>query len=503
MFLCEVMDINITDFVFKEDQKNNIAVHYCDKLISYNDLDLYSDKTAAYINERYGNGKETVGLFINGSIEFCIGLFAVLKSGKVVMPINVKSKSEEIERLINYLGIRLFISDKNDFQRLAGLNDNCTDIMLLDDKGTFEMVRGADSTDKKYNDPELEDVAVILHTSGSLSYPKSVMLTHKNIISSAEAIAEDLEITHEDRSLIILPVYYSSALIGQMFAHMMKGAEVFFTNLILSPKAIFKCIEENRITDLSMVPGLMNETEAMLDKLQKYDVSSLRYICVSGGAVQGKRANHLANAYPHIKLVRTYGLTETSTRVSHYRQPKDTVTDTCAGFNLTDCSVEIRKKNSDSPYGDIYVKGCNVMKGYYKRSDITSSVMSDGWLDTGDAGYIDEHGQLHVIGRNKNIIIRNGENLYPEEIEEVMCGFPPVKEAYVYGVDDDISGQVPLAEVVIYDGFLFDENELMNYCRQKMTGSKVPVKYKVVDEIPKTSNGKIKRRKDIKEWKEN
>ncbi len=495
------MYMNITDYVFTADHAERLAFFFCDKELTYHDLDVYSDSIAAYIKNRFGSGKEAIGLFISGSLNFCTGLFSVLKSGKAVVPINVGSKAGEIERLIKYLGIRLFISDSTAYEKLIALTERDFGIILLKEQGGFEYIGTTDSFSKNYSDPELDDVAVILHTSGSLSTPKSVMLTHRNIITSAQAIGDDLTITAEDRSLIILPVYYSSALIGQLFAHMFKGAAVFFTNIILSPKAIFMNIEKYRITDLSMVPGLMNETEAMLGKLERYDVSSLRYICVSGGAVQGKRANHIANAYPTVQLIRTYGLTETSTRVSHYRQDADTVTDTCAGKTLADCIVKVRKLGKDAVYGDIYVKGDNIMKGYYKRREDTGRVLSDGWLDTGDVGFVDKNGQLHVIGRKKNIIIRNGENIYPEEIEEVICGFPSVKEAYVYGVDDEMLGQVPEADVVLFDGAEFDENELMGYCRSKMTGSKVPVKYNVTDGIPKTSNGKIKRRKDIATWK--
>ena len=495
------MYVNITDHVFTADHAERLAVSFCDKELTYNDLDVYSDNIAAYIKNRFGSGKEAVGLFISGSLNFCTGLFSILKAEKAVVPINVGSKAEEIERLVRYLGIRLFISDSTAYEKLIAITERDFGIIILDEQGSFEYIGTTDSISKDYSDPELDDVAVILHTSGSLSTPKSVMLTHRNIINSAKAIGDDLAITAEDRSLIILPVYYASALIGQLFAHMFKGAAVFFTNKILSPKAIFMNIGKYRITDFSMVPGLMNETEAMLGRLERYDVASLRYICVSGGAVQGKRANHLANAYPKVQIIRTYGLTETSTRVSHYRQPMDTVTDTCAGKTLTDCTVEVRKLGEDTPYGDIYVKGDNIMKGYYKRSNDNDRVLSNGWLNTGDVGFIDEYGQLHVVGRKKNIIIRNGENIYPEEIEEVICGFDTVKEAYVYGVEDDILGEVPAADVVLFEGARFDENELMEYCRSKMTGSKVPVKYNVTDEIPKTSNGKIKRRKDIVTWK--
>ena len=152
-------------------------------------------------------------------------------------------------------------------------------------------------------------------------------------------------------------------------------------------------------------------------------------------------------------------MTEASTRISHYVEQPDVINDTCVGKCIPNVKVRIVDKNENDcrigEIGEITVKGPNVMKGYYMRTDETEKVMINGWLHTGDLGRIDEENNLYIVGRRKNIIIRNAENIYPEEIEGVLNSCPQIKESFVYGEPHELLGEVPAAIIVINDGFEF------------------------------------------------
>lgn len=292
-------------------------------------------------------------------------------------------------------------------------------------------------------------------------------------------------------------MYYISAVVSQFLTHLYAGGAVSFMETLFSPVNLFYSLKNFSITNFSCVPYMLLEILNQKEKIMNYEISSLRYVCFGGAPAPGRKINELANLFPDVQFVKTYGLTESSTRVSHYFEDKNTINNNCVGKHIPDVKYIIVDENDNEcktgEIGEIAVKGNNVMKGYYLRRRETEMALRNGWLHTGDLGWIDNENNLYVVGRKKNIIIRGGENIYPEEIEDILNNHPNIKESLVYGVYHETLGEVPEAEITLNSEGDFNLQELINYCYNNLSNSKVPLRFKVVDGIDKTSNGKISR----------
>jgi len=191
-----------------------------------------------------------------------------------------------------------------------------------------------------------------------------------------------------------------------------------------------------------------------------------------------------------------YGQTETSTRISHLLPKNSKIKIGSVGKPIPGVELKIvndeGKEAQIEEIGEIIVKGSNIMKGYYKRNELTQQSIHDGWLFTGDMGKLDRDGFLYIVGRKKNVIIKGGMNIYPEEIEEIILLNPIVEEVCVYGESNELLGEVPIARVILKSNAVnIKEDDLKRYCFRNMTSFKIPDRFEFVTELPKTDSGKI------------
>lgn len=483
--------MNLIDLIKKKVYQDNIAIVTQNEKISYRELLTLSLRLSSIINNNYGKGKESIGVFLPGSLDYAIAFCGIAASNKVVVPLNINMKKAEFLRQIKYLHIRAVVTNDVYLKKLSELsNDNIDIINVKSNKIQYSKFSSIPLNE--YEKEELEDVALILHTSGSFKAPKSVMLSHYNLISCAESIAHNLDVTDKDVTLIVLPMYYASAVIAQFLVHLLVGGTIFFMNNIFTPCNLFYNIEKYNITNFSCVPKMLIDILNDIDKLKEYNFFSLKFVCFGGAAAPGEKINKLVRYFKYVRFIKTYGLTEASTRVAHYIEKADVVNDNCVGISIPNinykivddygCECEIGKS------GEVLVSGPNIMKGYYSCPQETKKAIQDGWLRTGDIGKIDSDFNLYIIGRKKNIIIRNGENIYPEEIEEIIDNYPFVCESFVYGEKHETLGEVPVAKIVVDDNF--ELQRLLNYCYSCMSNTKIPVRFDIVKYIEKTSNGK-------------
>lgn len=213
-----------------------------------------------------------------------------------------------------------------------------------------------------------------------------------------------------------------------------------------------------------------------------------------------EKLRELITSFPEIGFVQTYGQTEASPRITCLL-PEDSLRKIgSVGKPIPGVQVAI-VDDTGTPVepgqpGEIIVHGKNVMKGYYKKPENTEKAIQNGWLHTGDIGRYDDEGYIYLVGRKKNIIISGGINIYPEEVEEMLLSHPAVKEACVTGVNHEWLGEVPIAKVVLHEGESISVNALINYCCENLSGYKVPERISIVDSLPKTYTGKMKRVRD-------
>ncbi|AGX05760.1 acyl-CoA synthase [Bacillus sp. NRRL B-14911] len=350
-----------------------------------------------------------------------------------------------------------------------------------------------------------EDIALLQYTGGTTGFPKGVMLTHRNLVSNASMCQAWLYKCRRGEEIVLglLPFFHVYGMTTVMILSIMQAYK-----MVLLPKfdaeTTLKTIQKQRPTLFPGAPtiyiGLLNHPD-----LQKYDLSSIDS-CISGSAPLPVEVQQRFEEVTGGKLVEGYGLTESSPVThSNYLWDRPRVKGSIGvPWPDTDAAVfsmENGEKLPPGEVGEIAVKGPQVMKGYWNRPEDTAQTLRDGWLLTGDLGYMDESGYFYVVDRKKDMIIAGGFNIYPREIEEVIYEHPGVQEVVAAGIPDPYRGETVKAYIVMKEGHEASEEELNDFARKHLAAYKVPRIYEFRSELPKTAVGKILRRALVEEEK--
>lgn len=502
----------IRDLLYRQKNNSNTAIIQGDRKISFVEWNRAASDCSKLINELLTRESANIAVIIPNSIEYAIAYFSIQYANRVVVPIGPKSTQSEILSTLEYCEVDLIVTDDQNFDGVETilknspfksylLNINNLKVVVVNPEKTMRF-----KTSYLVAEPDSEDdTAILLHTSGTTNAPKRVMLTHKNLICNVESNILSLELRSNDVVLIALPMYFGYCNTAQFLTHLYLGAKIVILDSLFMPKQFLKDIEKHQITNFTAVPTMLLMLLSYRYSNQ-YDISSLRYICFGGGRMPVDKLSELIEKYPTVGFVQTYGQTECSPRVTALLPQFSSKKVGSVGKPIPNVKAIIVDEdgNSCSPFssGEIYVSGNNVMKGYYKRPDITRKTIVDGWIHTGDVGYQDEEGFIYLNGRIKNMIISGGINIYPEEIEQILLSYNGIKEAVVVGEDDDLLGEVPVAKIVVSKSI--DIGDLKTYCRRVMSDYKVPTKFDIVEDLPHTYNGKNVRffTKDLREHKQ-
>ncbi len=349
------------------------------------------------------------------------------------------------------------------------------------------------------------DLALLQYTGGTTGFPKGVMLTHRNLVANTAMCRAWLYKCERGKETVlgILPFFHVYGMTTVLLLSVLEG-----NKMVLMPKFdagdTLKTIQKQKPTLFPGAPtiyiGLLNHPD-----IEKYDLSSIDS-CISGSAALPVEVQQKFEQITGGKLVEGYGLTESSP-VTHanflWDMPriKGSIGVPWPNTDAVIFSMENGEKLPPGEIGEIAVKGPQVMKGYWNRPDDTEQTLRDGWLLTGDLGYMDEEGYFYVVDRKKDMIIAGGFNIYPREIEEILYEHPAVQEAVVAGIPDPYRGETVKAYIVLKDGNDVSEEDLNVFVRKHLAAFKVPRVYEFREELPKTAVGKILRRALIDEEK--
>ena len=490
----------LTELLERQKDNEKMAIRYGDNEIKFSDWYSCSHSLSCVLNEVFEKNSYNVAIFLPNSINYAIAYFSILFANGVIVPIGVQSKRIEIISTLEYCEIDVIITSL-EYRDL--LNDYLCDykyevsLIFIEDYSIESINTGKRFSYKSFADKNAgteDDVAIMLHTSGTTSNPKRVMLTHSNIINNIESNIKSLNLTEKDKVLISMPMYFGYCNTAQFLTHLYLGASIVIMHGKFFPKLFFEIIQTENITTFTGVPSML----LMLLEYRyssNYDIKSLRYICFGGGKMPVESLKKLINAFDSIGFVQTYGQTEASPRITALL-PVDSLRKIgSVGLPIPNVKIKIVDEAggclSSNEIGEIVVQGKNVMKGYYKQEIATKNAVKNGWLYTGDLGYLDDEGYLYLTGRKKNIIISGGINIYPEEVEEILLQHPNIADVCVIAFEHKLLGEVPAARVV-----LKNKNGIMDFksfCKNKLTDYKIPVSFEIVDKLDKTYNGKIKR----------
>jgi long-chain acyl-CoA synthetase len=429
---------------------------------------------------------DRVGLWLKNCPEFIPALFGVWQAGAVAVPINNFLKPAEVQFILADAGIGVLILDETMNEGFAKLAADRPGLKSL----RVESFGGGDGA-AGAGEAGMDEgaLAVIIYTSGTTGHPKGAMLSHGNLLANVESCRQVLKAVGEDRFVVLLPLFHSFMLTVGLLLPMLIGGSIVLIKTLHPPKNILMEIIQHRATLLPAVPQFFR---ALAHHPAPVDLP-LR-VCISGGApLPAETLREFTRRFP-IPLLEGYGLSEASPVVSFtpIRGPWKAGS---IGVPILNVEMSIQNEAGEmlppGQAGELCVRGANVMQGYWNQPAATAEVMRAGWLLTGDIGYRDADGYFYITDRKTDMLLVNGINVYPREIEEVLYQFPGVREAAVIGIPDNRKGEQPLAFVARHEGITVEERSLLDYVRERLAEYKVPRRVVFVDALPHNVTGKI------------
>lgn len=438
-------------------------------------------------------------------------VFSVAKAGMVCVPLNYRSVSRELAYFINNSELKALILEKEFSevvgsirQELAGVKSFICLDATLENMLSYEQLIKSFPPDEPKAEAKEDDAAVLFYTSGTTGLPKGSVHTHKGLV--AETIVPHRELSPDDIALCVMPFFHVGGSAAYLFPCFYFGA----TTIILKrfdAGLMLQTIEKEKVTNTCVVPVMLARLMEHQD-FRKYDLSSLRSITYTGAPMPAETLRNGLKEFGNI-FVQALGQTEANlltvlTKEDHQIGMTQKGSKLLESVGKSYYKGEIKivdEKNKEVPageVGEIVSTSPRIMKEYWKQPEETAKIMSGGWLHTGDMGRADKDGYIYLVDRAKDMIISGGENIYSREVEQVLETHPAVLEAAVVGVPDKKWGESVKAIVVLRKGAKASEDEIIDYCKDRLASYKKPRTVEFWDSLPKNPSGKILK-KDIRE----
>lgn len=410
--------------------------------------------------------------------------FMAIASCCTAVPLNPAYRAEEFRFYLSRLNASALVVNAEDqtgvknIARQLGLNI----INLVPGAGAFELHGAVNRSSVQTGFAESDDIALILHTSGTTSAPKIVPLTHRNICAMAKNNQVSLELTETDLCLNIMPLFHSTGLVGVVLASLVSGAGVVCPPGFYAPQ-FFDWLNEFKPTWFTAVPSMHQAILARARTHSENPVQTrLRFLRSSSSALPQQLMSDLEQLF-QAPVIESYGMTECGMIACNPLPPRIRKPRSAGVATTIDIKVGAE--------GEILLRGACVMSGYEAEPEVNEESFSNGWFRTGDQGFLDDDGYLFITGRLKEIINRAGEKIAPLEIDQALLEHPLVEQAVTFPVPNDLLGE-EVAAAVVLSGEV-DEKELREFVFSKLAPFKVPRQILIVDEIPKGSFGKLQR----------
>ncbi|MFJ2755526.1 class I adenylate-forming enzyme family protein [Nocardioides sp. NPDC087217] len=427
---------------------------------------------------------DVVALRLTNRVEFVILLFAAWRIGATITPVNPALTPGEVTRQLEDSQTKLVVIE-DDSEPVPGVESLYLSGLRYDLAGDVD-------AEEPVGDPDA--LALLIYTSGTTGVPKGVMLDHANLDAMTEMGRAGLQLGPTDRCLLILPLFHVNGIVVSVLSPLLVGASVVIAERF-NPNTFFETVERVRPTFFSAVPTIYSMLAALPEEARP-DTSSVRFAVCGAAPASAELLARFETRYG-FPLVEAYGLSEAT--CGSTINPVDGLRK-AGTVGLPFPGQDLRILGPDGAplpqgqVGEVVVSGPNVMRGYLGRPEETAAVITDGWLRTGDVGFLDEDGYLTVVGRSKDMIIRGGENIYPKEIEDVLAADPAVLEAAVVGMPDEKWGEVVVAFLQPRPGATIDLESVEDLCKQHLSPYKRPVSLVVLEALPKNAVGKLDKR---------
>jgi acyl-CoA synthetase (AMP-forming)/AMP-acid ligase II len=466
------------------------------------------ENSSAFAASLAGMGVETgdrVALWMKNSLEYILSFYGILKAGGVVVPISTHYGEREVLHQLRETEVKSLITLDNLYAQVGNLMSEVQELRFIVLEGQGEpppntipfssLLGGSDRLDRSIGiDPE-ERIAVLPFSSGTTGLPKGVMLTHFNLLSCLYQVVQVHEISETDVMINQLPFFHIYGMTVLMGTSIMAGATQVLASRFRPIDDFLSLFETYRPTLFFTVPLIVQEF-CHHPKVLTMDWSRLRYVN-AGGAILSPEVQERFTQITRVPVMVGYGLTESSptTHVTPIRKikvgsiglplslTKDKIVDPETGAELQPREV-----------GELWIRGPQVMKGYYNNPEATAQTLVNGWLRTGDLAWKDEEGYVFIVDRLKEVIKCKGLQVAPAEIENILVSHPDIKDAAVIGETHPEYGEVPIAYVVLQEKASLSPEAIIEYAAQGLAKYKRLAKVVFTEMIPRSASGKVLRR---------
>lgn len=461
---------------------------------TFKELNDAADKLAFSLEKEGIEPEDKVIILLQNGFEFVVSYFALLKIGAIVVPTNVNLTAREVTGIFKDANASAIITGD---ERIEELTDIAAKLHISTGMGNEKWLSIHSLIDiqtvKRYESTFNEsDVSTILYTSGTTGKPKGVVFQNRSILSVAQMICIEMNLTEHSRSLLMMPLSHSAPLHLFFVSALMVGATAV-TRKEFHPLHLLQAIEEERITHFFGAPVAFLYAAQIYEK-QPFDISSMEWFVYGGSPMGANEVAYIKNTFETDRLTCVYGLTEAGPSGAllfpeEHDEKVGSVGRRASLFTELQIVDERGKKVEPQVIGEIVLRGLGMMKGYYNNEEETEKAFLNGWLRTGDLAQYDDDGYIWIVDRVKDMIISGGVNIYPFEIEKELMKHEAIQDVAVIGIPHREWGETVKAFYVAESEIA--EEEIKTFLRDSLASHKIPRIYERINEIPRNATGKI------------
>ncbi len=442
--------------------------------------------------------------------------YATAKLGAIFVPLNFRAKADELTYMLNNSEASLLFVGERYVDLVNSIRPQIPSVKHLicietkpEGMLNYDELLASAPPDEVFTEVTDDDVTILMYTAGTTGRPKGVPLTHNSFSVYILGNVTPADPETEETNVLTVPLYHVAG--AQAMLAATYGGRTLAMMRQFDVKEWMETVQREKANRAMLVPTMLKRVIDDPD-FGKYDLSSLKVITYGAAPMPFEVIKKAIEVFPGVMFINAFGQTETASTITMLG-PEDHIIEgteeekekklrrlaSSIGRPMDDVEIKIideeGKELPPGEVGEIVARGPRVMSGYWKDPEKTAKALTpDGWLHTGDMGYMDEEGYIYLAGRGDDMIIRGGENISPEEVENVLYAHPAVEEAAVIGIPDPEWGQEPRAIVVLKKGMTATAEELIEFCRQRLSSFKRPRSVVFIDELPRTSTGKVLKR---------
>jgi acyl-CoA synthetase (AMP-forming)/AMP-acid ligase II len=509
--------VNTTDFL-------NIATAICpDKTAIVFEGKRYTFSQLSERVNRLANGLLKLGVkkgdrvaFLQVNCNQCVETyFAVSKTGAIYLPLNFRAKEKELSYMLNTAEATILLAGDRYLPLVNSIRPEIKSlkhVVSIESKQAdmlyYEDIISSSPADEVVTEIDEHDTTMLMYTAGTTGFPKGVMLSHNSFSIYVLENVTPADPESAESNILTVPLYHVAGIQAMMAA--IYGGRTLVMERQFEAQEWMELVQKEKANRAMMVPTMLKQ---LMDhpEFSKHDLSSLKVITYGAAPMPLPVIRKALEVFPGVSFINAFGQTETASTITALGPEDHIISGTeeekekklkrlaSIGRPMSDVEMKVVDESGKTlppgEVGEILARGPRVMSGYWRDEEKTKKTIDkDGWVHTGDVGYMDEDGYYFLAGRSSDIIIRAGENISPEELENVIREHPKVEDVAVIGVPDETWGEEPRAVVIPKKGVKVTEEEIMEYCRQNLASFKRPRSVIFVDDLPRNPMGKLVKR---------